>query len=396
MVACYAWSNMMIFNAMNIKLNYYSDEDMDLFVRMSPGISREFLSLVKGKDIFANVYYTNEPEIQEYGRLKKLLKLGWISHYRKCHKQYERMLHNLIGYKKYDIVLVAGFWNDSLYYIDYFYKYNRKLKVILYDEGGASYDNTKHNLCKYYCNRKITPWRSRIKRFSTEKVIELRCKHLVQNYMYLYSPERYQKIDRKMQICKIPFIDIQNKEMFSFLEQDLMSIYEMDLLPYDRKNIYFIASGNFKWIPDCESQSIVMIEALMNSVNQNDIIIKTHPNNTENRLHFAKDLENKVFVDRKNALLEFIYPNVDIENKLIITHASSSAMYVKIMFDKEPYVILIFRLFHQYHERGDKDAEKYAEDMKDLFRDKSKIYIPNTIDEYIDCIKEVKRKIIRY
>lgn len=396
MIACYAWSNMMILNAMNIKLNYYLEDQMDLFVRMTPGISRTFLSLIKGNGVFANVYYTSEPELPAYGRIKSIINLDLLNRYKKYYKQYQRMLFNLIGNKNYDIMLTAGFWNDSLYYIDYFYKHNHKLKIILYDEGGASYDNTKRNLCKYYCNRNITPWKSIIRRFTVEKVMEIKYRHLVLDYMYLYSPDRYQKIDPRMNVKKIPFIDTGNEHVYHFLKRDMMSIYEMDLLPYDRKSIYFIASGNSKWIPDCDNQSYGMIDVLIESVNKRDVIIKTHPNNTNNRLMFAKEYERVVFVDRKNTLLEFIYPNVNIENKLIITHASSSAMYVKIMFNKEPYVILIFRLFYQYNEHGDKNAEKYAEDMKALFEDKTRIYIPSTIDEYIDNIREVKKRIINY
>ncbi len=396
MIACYAWSNMMILNAMNIKINYYPDEDMDLFIRMTPGISRDLLGIVKSQKIFSSVSYTSVPNIKLLGRIKKKLKLEWVNYYRKYHGQYNRLLFNLVGNKKYDIFLTAGFWNDSLYYIDYFFKNNHNLKIILYDEGGASYDNPKRNLCRYYCNKNITPWKSRIKRFTTEKIMELRYMHLVQNYIYLYSPERYLKMDSKITVKRIPFIDDKNEKIHNLLHENMMSIYEQDLLPYERRGVYFISSSNSNWLPDCEKQSCIMIDALIENVNGHNIIIKTHPNNTNNRLSFAKEYEKKVFVDRGNVLLEFIYPNVDIENKLIITYASSSAMYAKIMFNKEPYIVLIFRLYHQYHENGDINAEQYAEDMKELYQDKSKIYIPNTIDEYIENIKEIQRKIVKY
>lgn len=169
--------------------------------------------------------------------------------------------------------------------------------------------------------------------------------------------------------------------MNSVFKNDLCAIFGDALVPYEKRKTYFIAMGNTTWIPDCEEQSLVLIEKLLESVNKYSVIIRTHPNNTKSREGFAKDYEETTYVDRRNALLECIYPNVDIENKLIITYASSSAMYAKTMFDKEPYVILIFRLYHQYHEHGDKNAEKYAQDMKELFSDKSKVYIPNTIDE---------------
>ena len=396
MIACYAWSNMMVLNAINIKENFYPDEEMDIFIRMTPGISRSLLGLIKSKDIFANIYYTNVPSLHVYGKLKKKLKIDWIGYYRKYHRQYNRLLFNLIGDKKYNMVLIAGFWNDSLYYVDYFYKNNPKLQIVLYDEGGASYDNPKRNLCRYYCNKNITPWRSRVKRFSVEKIMEIKYKHLVQSCIYLYSPERYEKVDRKMKVKRIPHIDLDNEKIYDFFVKDMSNIYEQDLLPYVKKDILFITMGNSKWIPDCEGQLIPMISALVDNVNTNNVIIKTHPNNTSNRLQFAKQFEDIVYVDRGNQLLEYIYPNIDIENKLLITYASSSAMYVKSMFNKEPYVILTYRLFHQYHERGDINAEKYYEDMKNLFDDKTKIYVPNTIDEYVENIREVVNKLIKY
>lgn len=382
----------MILNALNIKQQYYSEDEMDLYVRMAPGISREILHMIKKSNYFSNVYYTIVPKVKPKGRT--LLK--WIQYSRLYKKQYHRMLGNLAGKKEYDIALVAGFWNDSLYYIDFFAKHNRKLKIFLYDEGGATYDNPKRNLCRYYCNKNIVPQKERLKRFFVEKRLELKHKKRVRQEIYLYSPERYRKVDPKMSVVTIPRIIEGNEIVFKFFCEKLGDIYGEFLMPYEKKDVFFISSGNSKWVPNCESQSETVIRKTLEIFDRNKIVIKAHPNNSKNLKNFAQDFEKMVYVDRNNFLFEYIYPNVDIEKKLIITYASSSAMYAKTIFGKEPYIILFFRLFNEYHEHGDQNAERYAEDLIELYKDKTRIYIPNTYDELLENINEVKMRIIEY
>lgn len=398
MIACYAWSNLMVLTAMNIKVNYFPDEDMDLFVRMSPGVSRELLQTIRKREVFKNIFYTNVPVIQLKSRtfFKHRLRTNWIKTRCLYKDQYKRMLHNLIAETQYDLFLTAGFWNDSLFYLDCFAQNNPKIRVNLYDEGGVSYDNAKKNLCCYYVSKKVTPLKSRIKNFFPEKHLERKYRKKVENKIYLYSPKRYEKIDKRMQCIGIPLINQNNFEMLAFFKKDLHKIYELYLPPYEKRNIYFISCGNSMRIQDCEVQSLNIVKCLSSIINGRNLVIKTHPNNSNNMKKFALEYENVCYVDRNNFMLEFIYPNIEIEEKMLITYASSSAMYVKTIFDKEPFIILIFRLFHQYHEHGDKNAERYANDLREIYVNKDRIFVPNTLDEFVDNVNEVKRKITKY
>ena len=71
-------------------------------------------------------------------------------------------------------------------------------------------------------------------------------------------------------------------------------------------------------------------------------------------------------------------------------------MFAKTIFGKEPYIVLTFRLFHQYHERGDENAERYAYDLKKMYTKSEKILIPNTVDEFCDMLKNALLDTFKY
>ena len=99
MIASYAWSNMMIINLVNIKVNYFPSEEMDIFIRMTPGISRDIISLCR--NIFSEVYYMETPRIQLKGFFHRKNLFKFLKDAILYNRQYNRLLENSIDNKVY-------------------------------------------------------------------------------------------------------------------------------------------------------------------------------------------------------------------------------------------------------------------------------------------------------
>lgn len=376
----------MIITASNIKLNFYSGEKADLYIRFAGGTSDELVRLVKDNKVFENVYVIQAPRIK-CGR--NLIKFNI-----KYKRQYDRIFTNIGACKTYTDVFVAGFWNDSLYYINEFFQYNNKIRIHLYDEGGITYELKKGDLCKYVVGVGKISWKVRIKQAFPLLLWQYKYKKNVEDKIYVYVPEWYKNVDSKLECIQIPAIQ-KNKEML----QIMCGINSSDaflLSIYNRCKIIYIGRGASLAIPDADKQDESIILSMVAMGLGKKVVVKTHPNVTSNRCLFGKELEKKVNIDRGKYTAESIFNNIDIDNKILVMYGSSTAMFTKKMLDKEPYIVFVFRMFHQYDEQGDIVAEKYAKKIIGLYKNKNKIAIPNNMYEFERILQEQYYKTLNY
>lgn len=76
----------------------------------------------------------------------------------------------------------------------------------------------------------------------------------------------------------------------------------------------------------------------------------------------------------------------NFDDKLIISVHSTACLTPKILFDKQPYVIFLYKLVIKHDWYFFKEMEKVIELFKNSYSDPSKIMIPETLAEYKECI----------
>lgn len=113
-------------------------------------------------------------------------------------------------------------------------------------------------------------------------------------------------------------------------------------------------------------------------------IVKSHPRQKEGKL---AALGIDVF-ERYVTPWEVISLNQDMSNKTLMCIFSTACIYPKVMFDDEPRVIMLYKLIGVDYTFFGPGMIKYVEAVENLYRDKSKFFIPKTWDELKDyCTK---------
>ncbi len=83
----------------------------------------------------------------------------------------------------------------------------------------------------------------------------------------------------------------------------------------------------------------------------------------------------------------------------MISGFSAAALNPKFVFDKEPYIILTYKLFEKglmdemTHLPYNQQEEMLGKMLLDAYREKSKIYLPETLEELIENLHEINEKI---
>ena len=132
MIACFAWTNLQILNVTNTKVNLYPEEKADLYIRMGGHISKELIGAVKASGVYENVY-SLDPVVLSYSRMR----LGFIPHFKAMLlkgayvKAYNALMDNTAPNKEYSRVLMAWFYAENAFVINYFAKHTKQLAITI-------------------------------------------------------------------------------------------------------------------------------------------------------------------------------------------------------------------------------------------------------------------------
>lgn len=390
MILGYAWSNFTVLNLVNVKLTYFSNEPFDLLIRSNKTLSNTLLEEVEKQKIFSNIYYIPMPQIDKrLGIIGKIPKLRFWSYKRNYKNSMERSLENTIKHQIYDLCIVPGFWSDTLYVIDYIFKQNRNLKIQLVEEGERSYEDFL-GLTVSDINHSL---KEKIISFYMHGKYRRKYLYYLTRELYLYNPSIYE--NEKITTKVLPAFTESNACCLKLLQHSAL-LEESHVLQYDKKNYIYLAGFVVKGYEDNYDQSYHLINTLIETVGNRNVIIKTHSSSTNHRLHFAEQWNSRVFIDREVYIFEALCSTIDLENKVLISRGSSVAMNVKALFNMEPYVILTYRLYPYYHQYGEETLDGYVERLRKLYTNKEKIFVPNSELEMIKILKELNEKFTSY
>jgi hypothetical protein len=119
---------------------------------------------------------------------------------------------------------------------------------------------------------------------------------------------------------------------------------------------------------------------------KDDLLFVQHPRN---------HLDNKFGFDETNGkqiweiqLLEMD----DIENKLFIAAHSTALYSAKTLYDLEPYLILFYRLGERWVTAATPEFDAFLEKFRNSYRDPEKVMIPETLEEFKECVRTYLEK----
>lgn len=385
MIACFAWTNLQLINISNAKVNLYKDEKADLFIRMGPHISADLVDAIRTSNIYDHVY-SFDPVVLNY----KNMTLGWIPGFKvfllKSHfqKAYNVLMDNLCGSKVYHRALVTWFYAENVFVLNYWKKYSHNLAITLVEEGTGTYFYSKNDLAfPMFMGKHI---KDRIRRKVTEGPLAAVLKKKIDS-ICMYRPE-YSHPDIDYHKLRLPVIsEIYNPVVHNLLHIATQSILNQKLDRYNAATaIYFSLFSQEGSAYDATSLQI--LNTLINEMPTDCVVAKIHTGDPIHAETFAKEIENRAYIDRDVYIFEGVYAQMNgRREKLLVSCLSSATINPKFMFGDEPYVIFTYRLYNDYQRRPIKGDDWIANALIDAYEDKSRVMIPNTIQDLENAIR---------
>ena len=241
-------------------------------------------------------------------------------------------------------------------------------EIIFFDDGEGSYDDYKiyetQVIDRYI--RKLLFGRQSIKLSYKRK---------------LYCPELYEMTFGKYN--SISAIPNWSKDRMLLNKINFISGYSDDI---EISHKYVLLDTIPDEVFNLEEQKKYQkfIEICMDLLGE-ELLIKKHPR--DNRKY-----KNSGAVYQQTSIpFEVICANSNLENKVLIAASSSAVLMPKLLFDMEPVVILL------HHITGMRLGEEEKREIiisyiKNMYRDKTKFIVPETLEEFIEIIKMLKNK----
>jgi len=367
MILFYAWTDTQIINAINVKLNVYPKRQADLLIFRLSRVSEDLLTVLKNRNIFENVYVLEIPkfylERKRSGIKEKAQALFLGNSYRKYFKQ---QLKQLFGEQKYKCFLISAFWSETLLIVRYLK--SNKPEIIFYEEGLAAYSGTPKWLYRAVPNRGIKPWVRTMLYYGISA-------YTYRKYakgIYLYMPvlsnidylEKWQipLVRRAEEIC-CELVQVEGNDVYK--NSDVIYIAEAP----NSKNKYPV------------DKIYQTLDAIYEIKKDAKVVVKVHPIMKISECELNLEKYSHVYIDYQSERFEQKIMTLEMDSKVVITGNSTSALYMKWVYEKTPYVIL---LDSERTSQLIEYAERYVENYE-----KEKAYIGNSVLE----LREILRKI---
>lgn len=341
-----------LFNAINIKLNVYKGISADLCLCDNGNNNIGTLQQsVDTSEVFNNsyVYYTRHDTNQTLiAKVKRALRSTHLV------RSVPEILPNKNN--KYSMIFISGPSSsvNCVYY--HFKKYNRNIKLYLYEEGIFEYYmfNNKNFARKLYSY----VFYHRYYLDDAEGV-------------YVYSPELLTGNVGNKKIMGIPRISFEDIAFVNAVN----AAFDIEIESFSSiKNIKYLYMDQAFPSEEENIQQYQIIQKIAEVVGVDNILIKLHPNSPLDKYKEYTDICIK-----NNMAMEVIELNLRLRNVTLLTICSSSVFNFKLMFDANPRIFLLYQMFKSV--TIGRNLFKFIEVFKNDYYN-GEIFCPATMEEF--------------
>lgn len=391
MIACFAWTNTQILNITNAKINLFADDKADLYIRMGGHMSEALINSVKKSGVFENIYCLDPFKIN-YTKLK----FGFLPNFRVLFlrhaysQAYKHLLERLNGIRTYDRAILAWFYTENVFLLDWWSRGKENFKITFVDEGTGSYCYTKKQMI--FPVSLIGSKKALIKRYLAEYALSRKMSRKVDSICY-YRPE-FCRPDIDYKKLTLPIVSEETNPLMCQILRGATSDLDMiHFSQYEKRKAIYLSTFSVEGA-SFDEQSLDMLTTMETVFGRNRVIAKIHTGNTNHAVNFAKSHEKKIYVDRDKYIFEGLYMQLPNRGKKVfVSCVSTASIYPKFMFNEEPYVIFTYRLYNTYKQVGVERDDWMSQAVIDAYEDKSKVMIPNSMYELKQMLKRVMPQI---
>ena len=312
-----------------------------------PG-SREIAAIVENEGVFERVYsldkaYNSGPLHALYTLLDSISPSFYMQ------DKYAISGNSIAD--RYDVITAPKY---SLI-VDQIWRLNKKACLDLIEDGTASYDL-------------VIPFEPTSKRLNKSRKL-LGCKDFHDyRHLYLVDTSLYTGINAQ-RIRAIPAFD---ETYFEHVRSLFVSFND-----YEDKPICWLS----QFLNNVEFNRMVDEVLKVLSSYKDDVLFVQHPRkHLDNKYGFAETDGRQIW---ELQMLKM----TDLEEQLFISVHSTASYTAKMLYDKEPYLILFYKLGESWVTETNDDFEEFLKRFKASYRDPDKVMIPETIEEFKECLK---------
>ncbi len=331
MILCYAWTDTQIDNLICIRRGIYPDQKVDLLIYRLSRISSKLIEVVKAARIFDHIYILEMPNFYlERCRKRFSEKLEAVFLGSKYRDYFSRQLNHLIGGKEYSHFLTSAFWSESLLVIRYLRKCQADIRIMLYEEGLSAYNGPQNWLFHAVPNRSM---KAKIRTVLYYGMTSFTYRKYVDG-IYLYKPE-LSNVDY-LEKRQIPLAAGQIEIFHGWRDNS-----EETENVYRQCDVIYIAEA-----PKAKSGNRIqnvyeVLDAILFVKKDAKVVVKAHPTMQSIGAAFDEEHRQNVYFDYRSARIESILSKIEIDEKIIIAGNSAGPLYIRWVYGKNPYIILM-------------------------------------------------------
>ena len=122
---------------------------------------------------------------------------------------------------------------------------------------------------------------------------------------------------------------------------------------------------------------------LAESIGHDEVIVKKHPRSS------AEDYQNIRYFESTGIPFELFCLNINMNDKILVSHSSTAVTTPKILFDQEPTVIVLTKLLDPI--TGEKNLfEDFFQAVRNTYHNKNKFLIPSSIEELNEIVSALQ------
>ena len=342
------------------------DEESDLFVIPYFRNAERYAQNIDKLNVFRRVKIVPEGMVNTANKRKLSIRTEILKNYFKIDEFAEEALYPDTRYKR--IFVSSKAIITRIVYL-YYIKHGIDIELIYYDDGEGSYDyrlRTEPSIIDKIA-RVLIAGRKSVESTNRKK--------------YLYEPELYKKINGNDDSENLIAIDhVFKDETFKTILSNVFEIKAKDLIDEDVIILDMIKDAKYDF---GEVNRInETYKEIIEFFGTDDVIIKRHPRDVSKFELGIKQYENN------NIPFESLCSQIDMNNKILVGVYSTSLVIPKLLFDQEPIVIMLYRLFkraEQTVEAREKQNQFY-DSFSESYDSDSRFFIPETTEELHEAL----------
>lgn len=364
-IAFFAATPFQVFNCINIYKRQFCNTESDIFILTFAVDMSSLVEELKLSNVFSNVYLLDKINVKpgKFGVIKDFIFT-------------DRSNLQMLMEHKYDIMFTTYIGDRSNLYYNVLLKENKNLKVYFYDEGIGVYT------VGYYCSSKL------MKLFY--RLMGLRYINKYYEKVYVYAPQcMCSGINETL--VKIPAIDkndckiVESYNRIFRVNIDYSQKYkEFKCIYLDQDFSRYMEEAQY-----CEEyrfSQLDILNELTNGISKGKIIVKKHP------IRRDKVYEDSGYTveERLELPWEIVQLNENFSSKVLIGINSTALLSPKMIYDEEPYVIVLGKMIRN---EGLSDRvwtsniEELFVKVQNMYGKKEKFLIVESMQEYIKLVE---------